>query len=429
MTISQMQRKLETLKATWGLGAARVWRLLRRYRISLGILVATLQRSVSRRSAAKYRRTGDAPEKILVIRLDALGDLIMTTPVFRELKKRYPNASITAVVQERTRDLLEANPYVDRILNPPTVHGSRLLLGVRREFSVARFYWKHLRKEYFDIALNPRLGPDYYGADLLMKLVDAPISVRYEDDSHRGPARGIDRFAFRSATNLPRPGPQHEVLTNLAGVEYLAGCRSTSRPEIFLTSEDRAYAKNVVARISSRFTIICLGFGAQESRRKWPLERWAEVIRLLAADRAIFVVVICSGAERASGELLQSMLTVESRLVSGARIREAAACVEASDLFIGPDSGPAHIAAAVGCWVLTVSPHPLNGAPDYPSSPVQWAPYSGQARVIQPATAIPPCREGCDAVEPHCILQISPEQVALTCESMLRTIRQTTANA
>jgi heptosyltransferase-2 len=426
MTIAQMRGNLKRLVTSWSLEAARRWRVMRKYRLSSGILGATLLRAVSRHNAATDRQPDDLPKKILVVRLDALGDLVMTTQVFRELKKYYPDSKLTAVVQERTKDILEANPYVDRILCPPTPHRARLLLGFRRELSVVQLYWKFLRKEHFDVALHPRFGPDYFAANLLMKLVDAPISVKYIDDWHRGLARQIDAHAFRSMTNLPRPPVQHEVLTNAAGIEYLTGQTSTSRPEIFLTAEDRLFAMRVVGSSKPHLNVIGVGFGAQEKRRRWPLERWAEVIRLLANKRALFIVVICSGAERASGELLQSMLPVESRLVSGARVREAAACIEACDLFMGPDSGPAHVAAAVGCWPLTVSPHPLDGAVDYSSSPGLWAPYCENGRVIQPATAIPPCSEGCDAVEPHCILQILPEPVAQACEVMLRSIGQNT---
>ncbi len=427
MIISKTQRKLKMMKLNLFLEAARLWRLLRRHRISFGILAATLLRSVHRRNTTKENQLDDVPMRILVVRLDALGDLIMTTQVFRELKISYPDALVTAVVQERTKDILESNPFVDRLLFPSTPHGSRLLLGIRREFSVVKLYWSRLRKEQFDIALHPRFGPDYYGANLLMKLVDARVSVKYIDVWHKGLARKIDRLSFRSMTNLPPPPVQHEVLTNVACVEHVTGRRSTSRPEIFLTAEDRAYARRVIGSVEPKSAIICLGFGAQERRRRWPLERWAEVIRLLATTRDVFILVICSGAERASGEQFQSMLKVGSRLVSGARVREAAACLEASNLFVGPDSGPAHLAAAVGCWPLTVSPHPLNGALDYASSPVQWAPYSDDGQVIQPERAIPPCREGCDAVEPHCILQISPDRVAQACVAMLRSVEQSDA--
>jgi heptosyltransferase-2 len=421
MILSQTLSRLRKQRANAILAAARSWRRLREHRPNVGLIIALL-RSGSQRKPP--RGAYDEPKNILVIRLDAMGDVVMTTPIFRELKLRYPNATVTAVVQKGNIGLLETNPHVDRILYPSPVNKSRLAQQFRREYSVARLYWKFFRKEHVDIVLRPALGPDIYGANLLLRLINAPISLKYSDTPQRGLARKINTYAFRSMSSLSRPQPQHEVLSNLALIEHLAGGRCTSQPEIFLTDRDRAFAKRFIGDAESYSTIVGIAFGAQARKRSWPLERWAEVIRLLAEHRAIFALVICSEAERNDGEFLRSMLCVESRIVSGAALREAAACAEACDLFMGPDSGLAHLAAAVGCMPLVISPHPADGDFGHGNSPVRFAPYSKHSRVIQPDTGSPPCKTGCDAIEPHCILQISPAQVAQACEEMLRSNEQ-----
>jgi len=424
MIFSQLLSKLKSQKTNWALEAARAWRSLRERRVPFVLLVAILLRSLHRRTPSKQSSVYDEPKNILVIRLDAMGDVVMTTPIFRELKLRYPNATVTAVVQKGNSGLLETNPHVDRILSPSPVNKSRLAQQFRREYSVACLYWKFLRKEHVDIALRPALGPDIYGANFLLRLINAPVSLKYSDTPQKGLARKINTHAFRSMSSLPRPQPQHEVLSNLAVVEHLAGGRCASQPEVFLTERDRAFAKRFIGDAESYSTIVGVAFGAQARKRSWPLERWAEAIRLLAEHRTIFALVICSEAERNDGEFLRSMLCVESRIVSGAALREAAACVEACDLFMGPDSGLAHLAAAVGCMPLVISPHPADGDLGHGNSPVRFAPYSKHSRVIQPNTGSPPCESGCDAIEPHCILQISPAQIAQACEEMLGSIDQ-----
>lgn len=424
MIRSQLLSRLKSQKTNWTLEAARAWRSLRERRIPFGLLFATLLRAIHRRRPSRHSSAVEAPRRILVIRLDAMGDLVMSTLIFKELKSRYPGASVTAVIQKGNRDLLETNPYIDRILHPPVIHKSRLLQRVRRECSIIRFYWTQLRKEHFDVALQPRLGPDFYEANLLLKLVDAPVSLKYVDRAKKGLAGKIANAAFRSMTNLPERKAQHEVLSNAALIEHLTGHRCTSQPEIFITADDREYAERMIANIESGSTIICIAFGAQAMKRSWPLERWAEVIRLLAEDREIFALLICSKAEQGEGERLQSMLNVESRLVSGSRLREAAACIEICDLFMGTDSGLAHLASAVGCLPLVVSPHPAKGDSGHGNSPVRFRPWSERARVIQPDSGSPPCQMGCDAIEPHCILQITPEQVARSCDTMLLSVRR-----
>jgi ADP-heptose:LPS heptosyltransferase len=417
MIPSQTLGFLRKQRANAILAAARAWRRLREHRPNFGLIIALLRSGNQRKP---HSGACNEPQNILVIRLDAMGDVVMTTPIFRELKLRYPNATVTAVVQRGNSGLLETNPHVDRILYPSPVNKSRLVQQFRREYSVARLYWKFFRKERVDIAIRPALGPDIYGANFLLRLVNAPISLKYSDTPQRGLARKINTYAFRSMSSLPRPQPQHEVLSNLAAVEHLTGRRCASQPEIFLTERDRAFAKRFIGEAESHSAIVSVAFGAQARKRSWPLERWAEVIHLLAEHRAIFVLVICSEAERNDGEFLRAMLCVESRIVSGAALREAAACVEACDLFMGPDSGLAHLAAAAGCMPLVISPHPADGDPGHGNSPVRFAPYSKYSRVIQPETGSPPCESGCDAIEPHCILQISPAQVAQACEEMLR---------
>lgn len=418
-------RKLEQWKAICMVGAVRLSRALIRYKIDLFLFAAILLRWVRPKNSVTQKQSTEEPKNILVIRLDCMGDLIMTTPIFRDLKQRFPGAALTVVVRESNRQILASNPFVDRIMSVRVSYKSRLLQGTRRGCSILNFYVKSLRKERFDIALHPRLGADFYGADLLLRLVDAPISVKYSNNTRRGLARQVIRLAFRTATLLPRPQVQHEVHSNAAIVDFVTHNNSSPRPEIFITANDRTFAQHILAKVKAGSTIIGLGFGSLASYKTWPFERWAEVIRLLALHRTVFVFVLCSKDEKSPGERLQSMLNVENILDSGgATLREVAGCLEACDLFLGADSGLGHMAAAVNCATLIVSHHPLSGAMDYSGSPVQWAPYANNSHVIQPEAAIPPCRDGCNAKHPHCILQILPEQVAESCEEILQSIEK-----
>jgi heptosyltransferase-3 len=435
MSSSQMPPKLESGADSYLIRAARVWRVLREYRVSFGAVYIWLRRSLTRQSAGTGQGAGgrkeppNDPKRILVIRLDAMGDLILSTPIFRELKLRYPNATLIAAVQQRNREILETNPYVDRILHPPGMQKAKHFMGLKREIAVIHLYRRYLQGHGIDIALHPRLGWDYYGANVLLSLVNAPVSLKYKDASWKGLAGKIADLAFRSPADLRRPKAQHEVISNAAIVERLTGRPCTSHPEIFLTRDDRAFAQRIVGHLKPGTTILGIAFGAQEGKRIWPMERWAEVVRLLARDRSLFIFVICSAGERAEGQRLHSMLEVESYLLSGARLRRAAACLEVCDVCIGTDSGPAHMAAAVGCKTVVISPHPLNGDHERAGSPVRWAPYSQHARVIQPETAIPPCWDGCDALEAHCILQLVPEQVAEACKDLFRAGEQDAIDA
>jgi heptosyltransferase-2 len=325
------------------------------------------------------------------------------------------------VVPKANIEILETNPFVDRIIPLLPIKRSLLLQRARRDISIVRLYWKSLRGKHFDLALQPRLGPDYFGANLLLTLVSASVRMKYEDDLKSGPSKYLAKLAYRSITRLPRSVLQHEVLSNGAFISRLTAQAFDCSPEVFLTSTDQAYAKSFYDGVESGSTIVCIAFGAQAKRRQWPLELWTETVYLLAQRRKLTVVISCSRAERWQGERLCSMLDsiANSWIVSGARLREVAACMQGCDLLLGADSGVAHLAAAVGCAVLVVSPHPVNGDPHHENSPLRFKPYSDRARVLQPQTGLYPCRDGCDAVEPHCILNLTPSQVAEAAEEML----------
>jgi heptosyltransferase-2 len=401
------------------LGMVRFIRNMRPYYISVIFLGVFVWRTIRSRRSMAPKSLDDQPKEILVIRLDAIGDLIMSSLVFRELKRRFPGSTITAVCQPQGRAILETNPYADKVLSPPRIHKIRILHRFRQDLAVSRLYWTHLRKQRFDIVLNPRLGADLYSADILLKLVDCPQSFKYEDDSMKGLAGLLKRSAFRNMTNLPRPFARHEVLSNMAITEHLTGFRCVSRPEIFLTERDIAQGRENLIMARPNASVVCVAFGAQAMKRAWPLERWARVIHILSQRRDIFVLLVCSNAEQASGRKLEAMLNVEKHLLTGASLRQVAATIKGCHLFVGPDSGLAHLAAVVDCPTVIVSPHPLNGDPDHGNSPIRFGPFSNRARVIQPEDGVSPCVSGCEALEPHCILQISPDLVAAACEELL----------
>jgi len=144
----------------------------------------------------------------------------------------------------------------------------------------------------------------------------------------------------------------------------------------------------------------------------------------IALRRNIRVLVLCAASEAPQGEQLRSLLGVPSSLVAGAPLRQLSVLLEQSHLFMGPDSGLAHLAAAAGCPCVIVSPHPQQGDPAHENSPVRFSPWNAQAQVLRPEAALPPCIGGCNAIKPHCILQVSSQQLAAAAEELLRRKRE-----
>jgi lipopolysaccharide heptosyltransferase II len=373
-------------------------------------LLASLWRSLfSERPGDGLPQRG--PLSIIIFRLDAMGDVVMTTPLFRELKRAFPKSHCTAVVQCAIRPLLVTNPHIDEILTPPRV---RLPLVPRRAKELVAailLYWRCLRRRRFDIAISPRWDLDEHLATLLCLLTNASRRVGYTEKA--SPLKQQLNRGFDTAFSICLPaGPvRHEVVRNLVVLEALGGTVQDSRLEVHITERDRAFALRLLATVPASTMVIALGIGATSAGRRWPLERYAECISRLTQSVRARPVIVCSASEREQGLRLEELLNCESILLCGAPLREVCAVLERCDLFIGNDSGAAHLAAAMDCRTIVVSRHPQNGDPNHANSPLRFGPYCREACVVQPATGLDGCNDCCSVPEAHCITAVSVDDV------------------
>jgi len=359
---------------------------------------------------------------IIVFRLDALGDVVMTTPLFRELKRTFPRSRCTAVVQPAFRSLLLTNPYIDEILSPPEIRPSCLPQCVKRLLGALLLGWKYLRKRRFDIVISPRWDVDGHLATLLCLLTNATRRVGYTEKA--SPLKQRLNRGFDAAFDLclASASVKHEVVRNLAVVEALGGTVQDGSPEVRLTEGDRAFAASLLSCVSSEVKVIALGIGAGARARCWPLQCYAESISELQRHLQVLPVILCSLAECGQASQLQKLLNGEAIILSGTPLRQVCAVLERCDLFIGNDSGPSHLAAAVDCKTIVVSCHPQSGAPNHSNSPVRFAPYGENARVLQPATGLDSCTDHCQVREPHCITAVRVIEVVVAARAMLSVV-------
>ncbi len=358
-------------------------------------------------------------DSFIIFRLDALGDVVLTTPLFRGLKRAYPHARVTAVVQEAYRSILETNPYIDELLPVQTIRNPRRLKHARYLFSTLLFYWRELRDHSFDVAICPRWDADEHLATLLCVLTRADVRVGYSERTSAGKQR-FNRSFDQVFDICLEPGPlRHEVERNVAMVEALDGGVSDRDLEIYLTPEDIAYADRALQGVSKDCLLVALGIGAQSPGRRWPLERYAAVIEELSMQYPVHTVITCAPSEREQAERLADKLSSRSIISGSAEIRETCALLARCDLFLGNDTGAAHLAAAMKCSTIVVSRHPRSGDPAHPNSPARFAPWSASAVVLQPERGLGACRTRCTQIGPHCIQQISVPEVVAAAQAML----------
>ena len=130
-------------------------------------------------------------------------------------------------------------------------------------------------------------------------------------------------------------------------------------------------------------------------------------------------VILCSAGERTQAQKLAGLLAGEAIIVGGVPLREVCAVLERCHLFIGNDSGSAHLAAAMECQTIVISRHPRNGDANHSNSPLRFAPYCRAVRVLQPATGLDACTDACNVPDPHCITAVSVDEVVAAAHRML----------
>ena len=178
------------------------------------LLAMFWRRYVSREST--WSDSHREPVSYIVFRLDALGDVVLTTPLFRALKSAHPGSRLTVVVLPYVKPLLVTNPYIDEILTLPLINPQWLPMRLRRLLAAVTFYWTQLRGRRFEFAISPRWDVDEHLATFLCVVANASHRVGY-NCSTTAAKRRINRGFDEAYDICLPPGPvRHEVLRNLS---------------------------------------------------------------------------------------------------------------------------------------------------------------------------------------------------------------------
>lgn len=357
-----------------------------------------------------------ACRRILVVKLDFIGDFVLTTPFLGGLRRAAPDAEITLVVLDRVFDLAAPCSLVDRVIAVPAAAEGPVRLAASAWGDLSAFL-DDFRGGTFDLALVPRWDTDFNGATRIAGLSGAPHVVGFSERCTERKAvenAGFDRYLTVALLDTREC---HEVEHTLAMLDALGAARET-RLRLDLTDADRHSAadlRHACFGDPSPPLLAVAPFAA--GRRQWPLDRMV-ALAARVARRFRMVVVVVGGPDTAAGaEQVAAAIRAEGLdAVSSAavlRLRGNAALIGQASFFIGMDSGPAHIAAALGVPVVVLGVHPHGASPGHPAAPERFGPWGDLSRVLvlRPPAHHDPCRDGCEADEPHCILGLTVDDV------------------
>ncbi len=342
--------------------------------------------------------------KILVTRTDRLGDLVLTLPVFESLKTACPDWEIHAMVAPGAVPLVENDPHLSRV-----------------------WQWREDLPADEQAALRAELAAEGFGAAVMVQyrrelaklLRKAGIGHRY------GPwSKWSSWFQLNRGVRQNRSGGQnHEMDFNLQLARRLLSDEGHEEipvpgPRLYLTAAQKQVARDFRAHHGEgRFVFIHPGSGG--SALNWEPERFAAVANLLAADRGCRVFVTGAGPDAAVvAEVAIHLHAAVGVLLDKFNLREFLGVLSAGDLFVGPSTGPLHLAAALG--VPTVGLFP----PVRTMHPNRWGPRSFMGplgRDLVPDLECPArrvCREKrCDFF--NCMSELRTESVLAAARKIL----------
>ncbi len=277
-------------------------------------------------------------KKILVINVNWVGDAIFSAPVFKALKKTYPDATISCLAVPRIKEILESNPFIDQIIpyDERGTHGSPwakfiLISQLRREkFDVAFLLHRSLTRALlvYLSGIPRRVGYDTKGRALLLTHHVKPLNgITHRSDYYLNVVESFGiKVEDRSCELVVPPLVQEEVhhLLKQHGI----------RPEDFL---------------------VVVHPGGNWDLKRWSTANFAELIRRIRTEFQAKVILTGTAQEITLVQDIASLSKVESVILAGqTTLKILAAIMQRADLVISADSGPLHLANCVGTSVIAL---------------------------------------------------------------------------
>lgn len=317
------------------------------------------------------------PRAVLFIRPDHLGDLLFATPALRMARQELPDATLSLLVGPWSRAVVARNPDLDEVLTCRFPGFERqpkknLLAPYRLLFETAQ----SLRGR-FDAAVVLRF--DHWWGAWLAAAAGIPLRIGYDQPETRP-------FLTHA---LPYSTDRHEVEQNAALVAALCRC-DAGRPgplRFPVTAAARAWATDWLAArgVAPGRPLIAIHAGAGAAVKQWPPDAWAETARGLMRLFDAQILLTGSAAERPLAQAIMARLAAPALDATGQTdLEQLAALMERCAAVLGSDSGPLHLAVAVGAPTVH-----LYG----PVSAVKFGPWGDPTRhiVLKSNWACAPC--------------------------------------
>jgi len=317
-------------------------------------------------------------KNFVVMRTDRIGEVLLSTITVDSIRRAHPEARITFVTSEYSRGIVEGREDVEEVITVDTANKDKWLLKAVRLSGL-------LRKKRFDTAiiLNP-----HKLLHTACFLAGIPQRVGY--DRKWG-------FLLNKKINDQRArGEKHEIEYTMDLLQGLGIDTTAPAPRLVIDGEAERSIKDLLCKmkIYPDKPLIIVHPGSSNPAKMWPKKQYAKLIRRIRSVLDCHIAMIGDEEEKGLvGEVINE-IGVDILDLSGVfDIKKLAAFFKKADLFIGNDTGPMHMAAALGVPVVAIFGRNIPGV-----SPVRWRPWGEKHTVLHENPGCDPCH---DTACPH----------------------------
>lgn len=277
-----------------------------------------------------YKNQIAIPQKLLIFRNGNIGNTLVAEPLIRALKEQL-GCNITVVADKIGCDLLSGNPQIDRLIeyNKRTTH--------KGFWAYCKFILQ-LRKEKFDTTI---LLKRFFRNELIAYLAGIPVRLGFASD-------GVKNFKLTATLNYSEE--KNIVEQNLLFLDLWQLTQPDQRPRIYLSEINLQAATEWLKeeKLTEKAYLICHFGGDTVKNRRWSLEKYSLLISKIATDFNLEIVLLSTGHELAFNQSIKQIQPEKIHIAHNLALKTSCALIQKASYFIGNDSGPSHLAEAVG---------------------------------------------------------------------------------
>ena len=355
-------------------------------------------------------------KRILIVRPDDIGDVVLFSPFLRGLRHSAPSSDITVIVNDTCSKLLLNCPYIDDVRALP-FEGNSTKTYHEKLILHAKELLRSFHSRGFDAVLLPRADRDYYGAALVVRELAGAAKIFRSEARFvkiKNTQKGEIEFANRVITIKK---PQSEVCSNLEFLRAIGGEDAGDHLEFWNSQEDdEAVNKWLTNTKIIKPFLVFHPLGSRSRLRRWPKGRCREFVEKILLTTE-FTVVVVGGAidEFVKDEFINFHDPRFFFCLNQFTLPQLGPLIKKSGFFVGGDSGPMHIAAAVGAKTIGIFG---------PGSQLRFGPHSGNSQVVSlKLDCTPDQRRSYEASCHKCIHQANLCLSKLEVETVVKHVR------